>query len=453
MFMLRSFIAAVYLFITGLLVAQPVEKCATPFLEKEMEKIYPGYLAAVKDAFIAAKKNAQHHTSARAGIIDTIYRIRTVVHVVYTKPEENLHDSIILSQIEVLNEDFRRRNPDASKTRAIFQDFAADAGIEFFLATEDPNGNPTTGITHTPGNPPPNFFGGFSVNDEVKQTSKGGVDPWPTDRYFNIWVCNLLGGLGVLGYAYPPAAPLPNWGNQNPNADSAKQGVVLFYKAVGRNNPYAIGTTTDGGRSATHEIGHYLGLRHIWGDDHSLFGPSNKCAGDPGGGSDGIDDTPDATDASQQSCDTSLNTCPDPNLDRDYPDMIENYMDYSSDDCLNMFTHGQVALMREVIKLYRPNIAEKVPNQFSAVNNDWHTANIQVQPQPATDFVYLQWQAARTLPANMYIFSLDGKLLRSAILNSSAEKIFVGDLKSGIYLLSINANNFRVVKRILVAEH
>lgn len=432
--------------------AQQVHKCATHDVEQSMEFSYPGYRDAVKAAFKAAKQSADYNKAKRASVIDTIYRIRTVVHVVYTKPQENLDDSIILSQIDVLNEDYRRQNPDAIKTRTIFQDFAADAGIEFFLADEDPDGNPTTGITHTLGNPAQSLFGGFSTNDDVKQSAKGGVNPWPTDKYFNIWVCDLLGGLGVLGYAYPPAAPLANWGTQNPNADSAKQGVVLYYKAVGRNNPYAIDNTTDGGRSATHEVGHYLGLRHIWGDDNSLFGPGNKCAGDVGGGEDGIDDTPDAKDASQQTCDTTKNTCPDPNLDQDYPDMVENYMDYSSDDCLNMFTNGQVALMREVIKLYRPNVAEKIPNNTSAIQSVSTNQLIKVVPNPAKQFVNVTLKLAEIEQAQIQLLSLDGRILQSANANSPTTKISVEGLSSGLYLLAISSPTFSGMKRILVAE-
>lgn len=431
--------------------SQPLQKCATTDVEKKMEQSYPGYRDAVRNAFFKAKTNAEVN-AARSNVIDTIYRIRTVVHVVYTRPEENLDDSIILSQIEVLNEDYRRRNPDAANTRAIFQDFAADAGIEFFLADEDPNGNPTNGITHTQGNPAPSIFGGFGANDDVKQSSKGGVNPWPTDRYFNIWVCNLLGGLGVLGYAYPPAAPLPNWGTQNPNADSAKQGVVLYYKAVGRNNPYAIDNTTDGGRSATHEVGHYLGLRHIWGDDNSLFGPGNKCAGDVGGGEDGIDDTPDAKDASQQNCDSTKNTCPDPNLDQDYPDMIENFMDYSSDDCLNMFTNGQVALMREVIKLYRSKVAEKIPNNTSAIQDFPFHQLIKITPNPAKDFIVVESKINEIEPAQIQLLSLDGRVLQTTHAVFPTTKISISELRGGFYLLAFSSSTYSAIKTIMVTE-
>ncbi|MCS6819524.1 MAG: zinc-dependent metalloprotease [Chitinophagales bacterium] len=428
--------------------SQQTWQCAAVHAEQMRETESPGYLDAVKKAFLTAKKNITDNPS-RGATPDSIYRIRTVFHIVYTNSIENLPDSVIYSQVQVLNEDFRRRNPDAAKTRSIFSPFAADAGIEFVLADVDPDGNPTNGITRTKGNPPPSLFGGFNINDDVKQKSKGGVDPWPTDKYLNIWVCNLLGGFGVLGYAYPPAAPLPNWGNQNPNADSARQGVVLYYRAVGRNNPHAINDATDGGRSATHEIGHYLGLRHIWGDDQPLFGAGNKCANDQGGGSDGIDDTPDAKDATQQICDTLQNSCPDPDMDMDYPDMTENYMDYSSDDCQNLFTHGQVALMREVLRLYRPGIFESVPNSISSTTTFRQEFKINVYPNPASQFLHVSFDDIN-LPVKATLLSSDGKKVFTEITDKSMLSIPLQTFSSGVYFLSVQCGGEQILRKVCV---
>lgn len=450
--------SAIYFFFSQDIFSQPFYgRCASFEAEKAMDVRYPGYLNAVKTAFLNAKSNAGFNYAQRAGGIDTIYKIRTVFHIVYTKPEENVDDSIIYSQLKVMNEDYRRLNADTSKTRGIFKSFVADAGIEFFLADTDPDGNATTGITRTVGNPQGGFFGGFSITDDVKKSATGGVDPWPTDQYLNIWVCDLMGGLGVLGYSYPPAVPLANWGAQNPNADSVNQGVVLYYKAVGNNNPYAIDSTVDGGRSAVHEVGHFLGLRHIWGDDGGFLGmPGYKCAGDVDGGDDGIDDTPDAMDASQQTCDTTLNTCTDPNMDQDYPDMIENYMDYSSDDCLNMFTHGQVALMREVLRLYRPGLVEKVAvdNTVSSIGKTLEKAAVKVSPNPARESFYVDIASIGTEhhPTALKLFTIDGKIMRNVNTTSRYTKINTEDLQAGVYLLSIQSKDFSTIKRVVIAN-
>ncbi len=446
---MQKILSAMALFFAATAFAQQHQKCATIDAIQAFEEKNPGYKSRANSAFNAAKAFSQHHAAQRSSH-DTVYRIRTVFHVVYTKPEENLDDSVILSQLRVMNEDFRRRNPDTVRTRDIFKPFADDAGIEFFLAEEDPEGNPTTGITHTAGSPAPSFFGGYSPGtDDVKKASLGGVNPWPTDRYLNIWVCNLFGGLGVLGYAFPPAAPLPNWGTQNPNGDSTVQGVVLHFSAVGANNPAPIAPQADGGRSATHEIGHYLGLRHIWGDDQDFFGINCRCAGDPNGGDDGVDDTPDAKCPSQQDCDTTRNTCPDPNMDQDYPDQIENYMDYSDDDCLNMFTKGQIALMRSVIQLYRPGIAELTVNTTSGIKQIGITSNdFVVFPNPASSILNIATTGASSINEVM-IYNAQGSLVHQSKVAESNFNLNISEWNAGVYFAVLKTENSVATKRFV----
>lgn len=326
------------------------DRCASYDVINNWEQQYPGTRQALDEVIFNAQKHSQHQgkrSGARAA--DTIYRIPVVVHVVYTTPAENLPDSIIESQIEVLNQAFRRDNADTSDTRAEFKPFAGDAGIEFYLADLDPNGMPTNGITRTVGNPPP-FLGFSPFGDEVKKNSTGGKDPWPTDRYLNIWVCNLFNGLGVLGYAYPPVGNLSNWPAGSAPADTSLQGVVIYHEVFGYKNPLAVNSQfyniAAEGKTCVHEVAHYLGLRHIWGD--------GACNED-----DFVADTPEASDNSQQQCDWNLNQCsPTCPLLPDYPNMIENYMDYSADSCMNMFSYGQIAIMRGVLATYRNRLPE-----------------------------------------------------------------------------------------------
>ncbi len=332
------------------LFAQQHDRCASYDIIENWEQQYPGTRQALDEVILNAQKYSQHQgkrSGARAA--DTIYRIPVVVHIVYTNAAENLDDSLVYSQIEVLNKAFRRDNADSSDTRAEFKPFAGDAGIEFYLADLDPNGVPTTGITRTVGNPPP-FFGFSPFGDEVKKTSAGGIDAWPTDRYLNIWVCNLFNGLGVLGYAYPPVGNLSNWPAGAAPADTALQGVVVYHEVFGFRNPLALASPAYNiaaeGKTTVHEVAHYLGLRHIWGD-----GPCNE--------DDFVADTPEASDNSQQQCNWTLNQCaPTCSLLPDYPNMIENYMDYSADSCMNMFTYGQIAIMRGVLATYRSRLPE-----------------------------------------------------------------------------------------------
>jgi len=239
--------------------------------------------------------------------------IPVVVHVVYNGNTENISAAQINSQIQILNEDFRRLNSDAGNTPGDFIGVAADIEVEFCLASVDPSGNATNGITRTS-----TTRTSFGTNDAVKFASSGGIDAWPTSDYLNVWVCDIGGG--ILGYAQFPGG--------NPSTD----GVVNDYRYFGN-----IGTATapfNLGRTMTHEVGHYLNLRHIWGD--------GNCNVD-----DFVSDTPTAGGPNYTGSPCNYpgpNSCNDGG--GDLADMFQNYMDYSDDGCMNLFTTGQKARMR-----------------------------------------------------------------------------------------------------------
>jgi hypothetical protein len=246
-----------------------------------------------------------------------IFTIPVVVHVVYRTTQENISDAQILSQIDVLNEDFRRLNADATNLPASFQNVAGDAQIEFCLATRDPQGNPTNGITRTQ-----TTVTSWGLNDAMKNDNSGGKSPWPQNSYLNIWVCNL--GSGLLGYAYPPGAP------------ASVDGVVIGFRYFGRTG--TLQAPYNRGRTATHEVGHWLNLEHIWGDDNG------SC-----NGSDLVADTPNQADA--------YYNCPShPQISCGSEDMFMNYMDYVDDACMNTFTQGQSTRMRAVMSGFRASL-------------------------------------------------------------------------------------------------
>lgn len=249
-----------------------------------------------------------HAHSSRA-----IITIPVVVHVVYRTATENISDAQIQSQIDSLNKDFRKLNADKSKIPAVWQSLAADCQIEFCLAQRDPNGNATTGIVRKQ-----TTVTSFSDNDVVKYSSQGGDDIWNRNSYLNLWVCNLGGGL--LGYAQFPGGP------------AASDGVVIGYKYFG-----SIGTAQspyNKGRTATHEVGHWLNLYHIWGDDNG------SCSG-----SDLVNDTPNQA-SENGGCPTFPKT---DNCSSTSPGvMFMNYMDYVNDACMYMFTNGQLARMNSL---------------------------------------------------------------------------------------------------------
>ena len=328
---------------------------------------YPWYKQSVDNVFQRALEYSQSSSLNR----DIVYQIPVVFHVVYNTDAQNLSDDVIQSQLAALNEDFRRLNENAENTREIFLPFAGDPEIEFYLATEDPNGNPTTGITHTyttrSGFPYIDFADLFTGNislDQVKSSDTGGVDAWDTYRYMNIWVCNVEESfLGQdLGFAYPPIDvqdaldsldynTVPDWSSfEGAISNADLQGVVLHYPVVGPNTPQAVDDGISGnefGKTLVHEAGHYLGLRHIWGD--ALL--ESGCSVD-----DGIEDTPNQEAASSFTCNFNQDSCSDGA--NDLPDMVENYMDYSNDQCMNMFTNIQIDVMRAVLEIARPGLVE-----------------------------------------------------------------------------------------------
>lgn len=243
-----------------------------------------------------------------------VVTIPVVVHVLYNTSAQNISDALIQAQISQLNLDFARLNADASSTPAAFASVAANTNVQFCLAQRDPNGNATTGIVRKT-----TTVTSFSTNDAVKKTSTGGDDAWASSSYLNLWVCNLGGGL--LGYAQFPGGP------------AATDGVVVLYTSVGSRNVPGSAAPYNYGRTATHEVGHWLNLYHIWGDD------GTACTG-----SDNVSDTPNQADENY-GCPTfpTISCSNGPN-----GDMFMNYMDYTDDGCMNMFTIGQTARIQSL---------------------------------------------------------------------------------------------------------
>ena len=256
-----------------------------------------------------------------------IYLLPVVVHVVHNGETlgvgGNLSETRIQEQIEILNEDFRRLNADAVNTPSIFQSIAADIEVQFVLAKQNPEGQATNGIVRVEGSQTSYTF----ANDVLlKQESY-----WPSEDYINIWVAQV----NFLGWASFPETSLQ--GISNPETNPLFDGLVIDADWIGLND------NTDGsfdsfGQTTTHEMGHFLGLKHIWGDGDCLT-------------TDFCDDTPPAVSDNGglgSPCDfPGPNSCDNdvPNV----PDMFMNYMDYTNDECMNLFTEDQKTRMRTVL--------------------------------------------------------------------------------------------------------
>jgi Pregnancy-associated plasma protein-A/Secretion system C-terminal sorting domain/Fibronectin type III domain len=235
-----------------------------------------------------------------------VVTIPVVFHIVWrgAVPAENITDAQIISQMESLNKDFSLLNSDASKIPVAFKTTAANIGVQFKLASRTPWGAATNGINRYQSS----RLTYWGANDEIKDPIKGGVQAWDSKQYLNIWVCAI--GSNILGYA------------QFPGGGANTDGVVTDYQCVGLNGtaraPFNLG------RTITHEVGHWMNLYHIWG---------NGACGD-----DMVSDTPKQGDASY-GCPTfpQLNNCSGTNNAK----MTMNYMDYTNDQCMYMFSNGQ----------------------------------------------------------------------------------------------------------------
>jgi len=277
----------------------------------ETDPVYRANRLAI-ESFTAAR------ISAKAAVRKVV-KIPVVVHVVYASAGENISDAQVKSQIDALNLDYRKKNTDIGKIPAPFKSLAFDARIEFALAVRDPNGSPTTGITRT--ETAKQQFD--SHKNDIKFASTGGHDAWPRNKYLNLWTAKTI--------LDPQVGPLLGYA-QFPGGAAATDGVVITSDGFGTQGtaqaPFNLG------RTATHEIGHWFNLLHIWGDDNGA------CTG-----SDNVPDTPNQSDHNFNKPTFPHVTCSNgPN-----GDMFMDYMDYVDDDTMFMFTAGQVARIRAAL--------------------------------------------------------------------------------------------------------
>ena len=301
--------------------------CATSEVHRQLLSVDPDYRLARSEIENLTDAVQARGFAAAAPVTRTI---QTVVHVVYRTEAENISNAQVQSQIRVLNQDFRMKNRDRTKLPDVFKSLHADTRIRFRLAGKDVFGNATSGITRTRTAVP-----SFSFDEGVKASRTGGADPWPTHRYLNLWVCNL--GDGLLGYAQFPGGP------------RATDGVVILYTAFGTTG--AATAPFDRGRTATHEVGHWLNLFHIWGDDGTGCRGSDHCPDTPNQASENVGEPA----FPHISCDNGPNG-----------DLFMNYMDYVDDRAMFMFTGGQATRMNAALNGPRRELFEKLP-RYSGV--------------------------------------------------------------------------------------
>lgn len=343
--------------------------------------------------------------------------IPVVIHLLYNTISQNISNAQVLSQLEVLNNDYRKRNGDWINTPAVFAALAADAKINFCLARVDPKGRPTSGIIRKHTNEQ-----AWVADDAVKFSSSGGDDAWDAKKYLNIWVCNLFGR--NLGYSSLPVT----------SAD--KDGVVIQFDVFGFTG--SLKTPFDKGRTLTHEIGHWLGLKHLWGD--------TDC------GDDGIADTPP-----QKSYHTGcpgfpqLSTC----STSSNGDMYMNYMDFTDDACMNMFTRGQAKAMRSMFALggvRNSFLYSSVCDSTGAVDaplpEEIAPTLVSIYPNPLVNAITIEANYDNFLAGKaMQLTNTRGQVVRSLILSTGKNTLNLADLSAGIYFMRIgNGKEMKIIK-------
>jgi hypothetical protein len=368
---------------------------------------------AIED-FVLNQKLNQGSSSARiAGL--KIITIPVIVHILYHYPGENISDDLVRSQIAALNRDYRKLNPDTTKIPAEFKALAADCGIEFKLATVDAAGRASTGIIHkyTP-------VTRWTTDDKIKFSSEMGNDAWDANSYLNIWV----GTIDLNGYSSSPGDP----------AD--KDGIVISNAAFGITNSGNYGK----GRTAVHEVGHWLGLRHLWGDAN--------C------GDDGIADTPKQQTFTSGCPSTVRISCGN----GPYGDMYMDYMDFTNDDCLVMFTEGQ---KQKMLPLFEPGgprnsilssngLGIPVIEQYPLPETSPQWLHVQIFPNPVTSELTLNMDYdARWIGKELKVFNVTGQLQMRKMITSKIQKLDVSNLKLGIYFISAEKEGEKMLQKFV----
>ncbi len=400
---------------TTSIVAQNTVRCSSEDYKQQQLALNPGLQAAYDANNQFADQFAQNHPNGYQS--RSVVVIPVVFHVVYGTNPQNIPDSRLLAQIDVLNHDYRRTNTDANLVPSQWQAIAADCEIEFCLAKHDPSGNWTDGIERTS-----STTTSWTTDDHVKSTSTGGANVWDHSKYLNIWVCNLSGG--VLGYATLPGG------------NASVDGVVLAYQYVGVAGtlaPYNLG------RTATHEIGHWLNMTHIWGDD---FGTCIL--------SDNVSDTPNQA-GENYGCPTfpHIDACTgtSPGV------MFMNYMDYVDDACMYMFTSGQKTRMWATLNGSRLSIQTSDACLVTGIATSTLQNVFGISPSPTEGNFKITFGNGSPQHFDIAIYSMLGEQIFNQHYDALNESELFLDLEgnpSGIYMIEIRSATGIATRKIVL---
>lgn len=425
----------VFLLLNFLHLASYAQRCAAVQYDSAIAKRYPYWRlkrTMLEDSIQAYLKNASTDRRARQAVLCAQVRIPVVVHVVHNnaamtiggRDNGNISDEQILAQIRTLNEDYQRK----PGTRGFNSNpVGANTGIEFYLANEDPDGNPTNGITR-------HYYSAISTFDIfTDDQTLANIVNWPTDRYLNIWVSRF--GNNYLGIGqFPSATGVKGLDSANELLEKT-DGVFIDYKVFGSGGAvtsklYSLGRTT------THEVGHWLGLIHTWGDA--------DC------GDDYCADTPPAQSGNQSTnCGPLFSTCSGVRT----RNMTENYMDYSPDSCMNIFTVNQSERMMAVIEK-APRRARLVKYWCSKVPFG-DTFDVKVFPNPASDQVNIQISVTEFTDFEVELYNITGQLVGNQKFTDYPSWLVTfptTNISPGVYIVRVKTEKETVSKRLVITR-
>ncbi|MBK7870627.1 MAG: T9SS type A sorting domain-containing protein [Saprospiraceae bacterium] len=353
----------------------------------------------------------------------SVITIPVVVHIVWKETEENISDEQIRSQMDVLNRDFRAMNSEIPTVPAIFKSTVADVEIEFCLASRDPQGNATNGITRTKTNISQIGTEFINAKRAICFTDLGGHDAWDTEKYLNIWV-------GKSHPIFIGEAEFP--GMAEPGEDGIRMDPAYFGTTGTVSEPFHLG------RTLTHEIGHYLNLLHPWGI--SLNDPD--CSSD-----DEVSDTPRQSSTFRGECP------PHPQVFCGTASMFMNFMNYTDDACLAMFSKGQKMRMLATLNGIRSGLLSSIGCQppVSAGEEPLWSKQIQVIENPVKSAIRLESNIIFNKEIFIRLVNSQGQLLfTEKWINGSIWTKDVGTLPNGIYFLILQNSNTIFTKKIIL---
>jgi hypothetical protein len=355
-----------------------------------------------------------------------VIKIPVVIHIVWKNEDENISDAQVLSQIDVLNKDFRKLNADFKNIPSVFKDIAADCEVEFCLAQRDTQGKVTKGILRY--NTTVDNIGTTFINNKraVYYSASGGANNWKPSEYLNIWVCRMSNTLGVTT-TLSKALTTP-----------AEDGIIVDYRVFGTIGTAANTAGHKNGRTATHEIGHYFNLLHVWGSN-------NTCDDD-----DMVSDTPLQAEPSSGCPSFPSNDICSPSI------MYSNFMDFTNDECMGLFTLGQKGRMIATLNGFRAGLLRGAGCEIVSTQDiDFQGF---ISPNPASDFIKITYQNGFILPIRqVFLRDILGRVVfqKKVSKAENTEGVLLIPLlnfSTGFYALIIETDEGKTSRKIYIQK-